>query len=139
MPRLEAAIFDYLSSDPVIESFVGDKIFPVRGPDKVPLPYISWRRVSANRLYTYDRFADTDAWTTARIQFDCWATTANEAMEIGEAVLAALSGYEGDMSGQLIGSSFAVNEFDTFDTESKFHRRTLDFFVSYEDDVVGAS
>ena len=136
MPKLEEALFDYLSNDPGVSGLVGERIFPVRLPEKSIIPAISWLRVSANRSYTYDTFADTDAWVQARIQFNCWDFTALGAMDVGEAVLKALSGYEGDMSGQLIGSSFSINELDIYEAPTKFHRRILDFFISYEDDLV---
>ncbi len=42
------------------------------------------------------------------------------------------------MSGQLIGSSFADNELDVYEAPTKFHRRILDFLISYEDDLPGS-
>lgn len=135
MPKLEAALFEYLTADPGISDLVGDHIYPVTLPVKSPLPAIAWNRVGAQRLYTYDDFEDTAAWVRARVQFNCWATTAAEAMRIGEAVLLALSGYEGDMAGQFIGASFNVLEMDTYESVTKLYRRTLDFSISYEDDL----
>lgn len=139
MPQLETALFDYLSTDPGVSALVGDRIYPVRLPEKAVLPAIAWNRVSANRLNTYDAFEQTDAWVQARVQFNCWYNTAEGAIEVGEAVLLALSGYGGDMSGQLIGSSFAVNEFDTYEAATKLYRRILEFVISYEDDIVVGS
>lgn len=130
---LETALFDYLSTDPGVSALVGERIYPNRLAEKTLIPAITWHRVDAPRTYTFDSFEDTDAWVQARIQFNCWAYTPDVAMTVGEAVLMALSGFDGDMAGQLIGSSFAVNEFDTYEGETKFHRRILDFIISYED------
>lgn len=138
MPNLEAALFDYLTADPGIAGLVGDRIFPLRGPEGVQLSYIAWQRVGAQRLYTYDDFEDTSAWVRARIQFSCWAVSSIEAMRVGEAVLLALSGYDGDMAGQLVGSSFAVLEMDDYEPATRLYRRILDFSISYEDDLVGS-
>ncbi len=139
MPKLEVALHDYLSADTGITALVGDRIYPSRLKEGSVIPAISWNRVSARRIYTFDAFEDTDAWAQARIQINCWAYTPLEAMEIGEAVLLALSGYDGDMSGQLIGSSFADNEFDLYEATPKFHRRILDFIISYEDDLASGN
>lgn len=139
MLALESALYEYLSADFNISALVGDRIYPTRLPEGSVIPAISWMRVSARRIYTFDSFEDTDAWVQTRIQFNCWDYTPEGAMEVGEAVAAALSGYDGDMSGQLIGSSFADNEFDLYEADSKFHRRILDFLISYEDDLVSES
>jgi hypothetical protein len=134
---LEEALFSYLSDDPALHALVtGDdgvvRIYPVRLPEKCKIPAISWNRVDAKRIYTYDSFAETEAWVMARVQFNCWAYTAHDAMDVGSALLAALSGYDSDMAGELI-TAFSVNELDTYEPATKFHRRVLDFFISYED------
>lgn len=139
MPQLEEALSAYLIADDGVSSYVGDRVYPVRLPEGTVLPAIAWQRISSQRAYTYDDFADTNPFVTARVQFACWATTALESIRIGEAILLALSGYEGDMSGQPIGSSFAVTEVDTYESETKLFRRLLDFFISYEDDIVVGS
>jgi Protein of unknown function (DUF3168) len=139
MPKLEMALFEYLSNDPGVSALVENRIYPNKLKEGCNIPAISWNRVSARRIYTHDSFEDTDAWVQARIQINCWSNTPVEAMEVGEAVLVALSGFEGDMSGQLVGSSFADNEFDEYQAPTKYHRRIMDFLISYEDDVDAAS
>jgi len=136
MPKLEVALTSYLTADgSEVAAMVGDRVFPVKVPEGAKLPCISWRRVSASRQYTHDPYDTTDAWVTARVQFSCWATTPLDAIKVGEAVMLALSGYEGDMAGQLIGSSDGVLEMDDYQTEQKLFRRVVDFIISYEDDL----
>lgn len=134
--KFEQALYEYLTDDGNIAALVSDRVYPMRLPEGAAMPAISWHRVSANRIYTYDLFADTDAWTAARIQFNCWSrVSAEEAIAVGEAVLLALSGYDGDMGGQYIGSSFAVGELDTYEPDTQFYRRIVDLQMSYEDDL----
>jgi hypothetical protein len=135
MPVFEDALYDYLISDPTLNDLVNGRIYPQRLPEGVLLPAISWQRISAERTYTYDPFDETDAYVSARIQFNCWAGVPEEAMTVGDAILGALSGYGGPMAGELIGSSFAVNEIDDFEAATKFYRRIVDFMISYEEDV----
>ena len=135
MPKLEYALFEYLTNDPGLSALVETRVFPGKIPELTNVfPAIAWNRISAVRTRTYDRFEDFDAFTTARVQFDAWATTWEEAVAVGESLLAALSGYGGDMSGALV-TAHAINEFDDHDSGTKLFRRTLDFEVTYEDEV----
>lgn len=131
--RFEVALYDYLAADAGLEAIVGDRIYPTRLPESVDLPAVTWFRVAASRIYTYDPFLDTDAWVSARIQFDCWSRDPNEAMQLGDAIILAFSGYGGDMAGQMIGSSFVENEIDEYDVPAKFHRRIIDMKISYQE------
>jgi hypothetical protein len=139
MPKLEAALFGYLSDDPGIAALVDDRIYPVRLPEGAVLPAIVWQRISAARTYTHDPFDETKAWTQARVQFSCWHWTALGAIELGEAVLTALSGYSGQMEGELIGAAMADFELDDYEAETRLYRRLVDFLISYEDEPVIAS
>lgn len=134
MPVLEEALFTYLSADPAVYALVEERIYPFRLPEGCLLPAIAWQRISSSRTYTHDPFEDTSAFVRARIQFSCWAIAPLQAIQIGEAVLLALSGYTGDMAGQLIGASSAELELDEYEQQTKLYRRVLDFFISYEDE-----
>ena len=134
MPVLESALFTYLSADPGVSALVGTRIYPVRLPEGTVLPAIAWQRISATRLYTHDSFEDTRAFVNARVQFSCWSNVPIEAIQVGEAVLLALSGYNGDMAGVLIGQSSADLELDDYQSDVKLYRRLVDFMISYEDE-----
>jgi hypothetical protein len=135
VPKLEYALFEYLSTDPGISALVDTRIYPSKIPEPGIFPAIAWNRVSTNRINTYDSFdTGSEAYSFARIQFDAWDKSFEGAIAVGEALLAALSGYGGVMSGELI-TAHAVNEFDDHDSATKLFRRSLDFMVGYEDDV----
>lgn len=137
--QFEEGIFEYLTTDPNVASIVEDRIYPVRLPAGAEYPAVSWQKVSADRYYTHDTYESADPWVQARIQVNAWAKTEREAMLLGDAVLLALSGFEGNLGGQLVGSSFAVNEQDVYESQTTVHRRILDFIISYEDDALGSS
>jgi hypothetical protein len=132
VPKLEDAIFSYLSSE--MSDVLESRIYPGKVPEPGIFPAIAWNRISTRRVRTYDKFEDFDAFGFVRVQFDCWARDYDEAVYVGESLLAALSGYGGMMSGALV-TAHAVNEFDTHDSTTKLYRRTLDFEVTCEDDV----
>jgi hypothetical protein len=132
---LKEVLLPILLADGGISAAVDDRVYPRRLPEGATLPAISWFRVSTQRIYTYDPYEATDAWATARVQFNCWSRSEEEADRVGEAVLLCLSGYGSTLGGELIGSSFAVNDLDLYDSEVEIFRRVLDFYISYEDSI----
>lgn len=128
----------YVSNDPNVEAQVSDRIYRTKLPEGATLPAASWRRISATRAYTFDAYEDTRAWVAARIQLDCWAKTQDEADDIATALLLALSGFYGDADGLTI-SSVGINELDDYEQRTEIYRRTLEFVVSYQEDLEPAS
>ncbi len=127
------AMFEFLSDQTGLTAIVDDRFYPTRLPEGAKIPAVTWFRVSAERMYTFDPFPDTDAWVKARVQFDCWETTAEKAAALGDQIVLALSGFDGDMGGQVIGASTVVNEIDTYETPATFYRRIVDVIVSYQE------
>lgn len=134
---LEHAIYEYLTADTRVMTAVNTRVYLQRLPEGTTLPAVAYHRVSTERLYTFDSFDDTDPFVRARVQFDCWGRTALEAVEVGEAVMVALSGYDGSLSGEPIQASFVVDEFDDYEASTKFYRKVADMMITYEDDLGG--
>jgi hypothetical protein len=131
---LAEALKSYLTNDSEISAFVSERVYSMRLPEKSTIPAISWHQVSGrDAAPTYDAAEDYSTWISARIQFNCWGRSGDQAMNLGEAVIAALSGYDGSIGGDLIQSSFLVNELDIYEVPTKLYRRILDFQISYED------
>lgn len=132
--ELNDVIYDYLVSEPEITALVDDRIFPGQAPEGVAFPYIVWHRIDARRDRGYEPFEEFEAFVFARVQFDCWGEEYDDATDVGTALLAALSGYGGDMSGTLV-TAHPVNEFEDHDSIIKRFRKVLDFEISYQDSV----
>jgi hypothetical protein len=132
---LEEALYTYVLGDADVAALVDDRMYPFRLAEGCDLPAIAFQRISAARMYTFDAFANTAAWVTARMQFSCWGTSALDALKVGHAVMLALSGYEGSMAGIYVGSAFAALEVDTYESNDRKYRRVVDFYISYEEDV----
>ena len=139
MPQLEEGLYAYLAADPAISALVGTRIFPNVVPEGTILPNIRYQRITTSREYTHDPYSETHAWVRATVQIDAWFTSALGAMEVGEAVMLALSGYHGDMEGVAIGAVRNIRESDTYDQQKKLHGRSADFEFTYADDIVVAS
>jgi Protein of unknown function (DUF3168) len=137
--QFEVSLFEYLSTDADLSALVGTRVYHGRLPEKAVYPAVSWGQVSARRGYDHDPYPDSHAWVTKRVQFNCWHPAIETAAEVGEAVIAALTNYSGDMEGQLIGSSFVENELDSYDATFKIWRRIVDVMVSYQDEAAVSS
>lgn len=135
MPYLEEALYTYLQTVPTLAALVGTRIYPVRLPEGAALPALVYQRVSAQRTYTHDPFESTMAYVSARVQLTAWAETAAEAIEVGEAAVLGLSGYEGEMGGVLLGSVTVLLELDDYEPESKLYRRITDIAAAYEEEL----
>lgn len=141
---LEEAIFDYLTADAAIAALVSsvehpDRVYVSHLAEGTYLPAVSFLRVSSDRLYDHDPWPETTPWVRTRIQINCWHTNYDTARDLGLAVMRALSGYTGFMGDMLVSSVFAINEFDTYEPDTKLYRRTMDFMFAYQDDLEPSS
>jgi hypothetical protein len=139
MPQLEPGLYAYLKNDPAVSALVGDRIFPNVVPEGTILPSIRYQRITTQREDTHDPFGEMHAYVRATVQIDSWSTSAQGAMEVGEAVMLALSGFHGDMEGVSIGRVTNVRESDTYDLQKKLHGRSQDFQFWYMDAITVAS
>ena len=127
MPVLEASLFTYLSGE------LFDRVYPVLAPEGAKLPFVTYQRITTERTYAHEPFADTLPWVSTRVQFTVWATSMVEAATVGESLVAAVSGYEGDMDGTRLGSAFVVAELDDYRPEFKLYRRIVDVAFGYQE------
>lgn len=99
---------------------VGNRIYPLRMPQKAKLPAIVYRRVSTAPVHQQG-----GAGTLARhrFQIDCWSHSYAEVLELADRVRQALEGRRS------IGASFLDNVQDDYDEEAMLYRRSVDVMV----------
>lgn len=119
--RAEEAIHDRLSGDFALGQIVGDAVYGGRVGEKVPAPYVLWRRVSGSYPEALDGGIDL---CRGRFQVDCYAETYGEAVAIARAVIDAVRrGNDADCH------ATAAAEIDLYDdtVTPKLFRRVVDF------------
>lgn len=136
MPQLESGLYPYLVAS---VTAVGDRVFPNIVPSGAVLPAIQYQRITTEREDDYDEFGTMRSWVRATVQITSWSNTAQQAMEVGEAVMLALSGFHGDMGGVAIGRVTNIRESDVYDQQKKLHGRSQDFWFWFQDAIVVAS
>ncbi|MGH7243610.1 MAG: DUF3168 domain-containing protein [Phycisphaerales bacterium] len=115
-------------SSAATSTLVGSAFYPLRLPQKPPMPAITYARVGSLREPTH---GGPTGFVEARIQFSCYAKTFDKAREIRSAVRDDLDGFKGIMPGLddatvQIDGAFFEDEGDGIDDE-------LDCFVSRVD------
>lgn len=136
MPQLEPGLYQYL--DGTIDA-VGNRIFPNVVPEGTILPAIQYQRITTEREDDYDEFGTMRSFVRATVQITSWAASAQVAMEVGEAVMLALSGFHGDLGGVTVGRVTNIRESDTYDAQKKLHGRRQDYWFWFQDAIVVAS
>jgi hypothetical protein len=127
---LESELYARLSGYGGLSALVGTRIYPVRLPQNVALPAVTFQKVTAIRPSNFG--VDTGD-VRYRIQIDCWASampgeTAG-ANKVAAQVRAALKRYRGGN----IQDCFLENEQDFYDDSAELYRVILDFVVWFKE------
>jgi hypothetical protein len=112
---IETDLYTHLENDVAVSALVGDKIYPMKAPQNVTSPYITYQVINDNgnqciggSIYQND----------TRFQIDCWSKTYSEVKAIKEAVISSLIGFK---------SSYNMSNMDDYEPETKLYRQLIDF------------
>ncbi len=126
----ESEIFTRLSGHAGLSNLIGARIYPVRMPQDVAMPAISYGIVSASRPSNFG--VDTGD-VRYRLQIDCWSSSlpgeTGGANKVAAQVKAALKRY----SGGDIQDCFLENEQSLYDDDSDLYRVIMDFIVWFKE------
>lgn len=126
---VESVLVTRLNGFAGLTALVGTRIRPNRAEQNIAKPYITFRRVSADR----DSAMGVDVGTvTARFQFDVWAEDFTSMAAVGEQLRLALQRWR-NSSGTVVDDTFIVSEIDLFETETETHHRALDARIHYRE------
>lgn len=125
---VETKIYSRLSSVTALTDLVGDRIYPNIKAQDVPLPAISYRRVSAVR---FSAMGVDSGVVKARYQVDVWSTTPDEAWAIRELVRQTLQRWSDKTTGTEITDTFIITETDLFEGDTRQHHIAIDVEINY--------
>jgi hypothetical protein len=127
----------HVIADAAVMAMVGDRMFPVKLPQNVLYPALSYNQVSGVR--TYDLCGPTGR-VRPRITINSWAETYADARDLAHAVRKAIEGFTGTMGGSPgtpIANVTLDNEVDLDEPEAGLvgvFRVMQDYLLSYEED-----
>jgi hypothetical protein len=126
---IEYDLKDYLLEQPAISALIGDRVYPVRLPQGVTLPAVTYQRVAGGEDLTHSGAGPA----RALVQVDCWANGYDAALTLAAAVRAALAGHRGAMGTARYVAVRIVNAIDLPEPEPVLGRRTLEVALMYEE------
>ena len=118
----EEALPLFLKADAGVKAQVAARVYPLKMPQKVPLPALTYQKVSGPRLQTQQG----PSLANPRIQFSCWGAGYGDAKKTADAVRKALRYFTG---GDDFTSTRGLqeNEVDVFDDDTGFFGVHIDF------------
>lgn len=135
--HLEEAIVSYLSGYSGLTSLVSTRVYPMRAPQSVTVPYVLVQRISTPRMLTQDMSGATGTLAHPRIQIEGWAETYLAAKAITDQVRAAMNGKTGSIGSGAhaltIGAALIDDEQPEFEPEVNLYRSRCDFIVWHEE------
>ena len=90
---LENGLYTKMSGTAAITALVSTRIYPNRAPQSAALPYITYQRITGDRIY---QISSPFVFGIARpvMQIDCWSTSYLNCRAIFDAVRVALNGVQ---------------------------------------------
>lgn len=108
---IETDFYDAISDDAGVQALVGDRIYPMRAPDKVADPFITYQFVAGG---DFDSLACTPSRSRKVVQINCIGLTVVQAAQVATAVKTALYAHVGYLQSE--GEEY-------FDSTQKFRVR----------------
>jgi hypothetical protein len=130
---IEQAILTKLLATSGLTDLIGERIYYVKAPQDVGIPYVVFFKVSGAREHSHD---GASGLARPRFQFSCFSETYYEAKQIAEQIQSALQAYSGTMGGAggvEVGASFYDNETDMYEEDTKLYHIAVDYMISHEE------
>lgn len=125
-----SAVYARLANFAGLTALVGDRIYPIRAPQNVTLPYVVYAEQAP--IDESPNLEDSGGLLTSRVQVDAWGTTAKQAAQVGDQARKALRDFSGTVGGIAVQNIRADGGFDDADTdvEPVLYRRSRDYLVT---------
>lgn len=123
---IEEALFSRLSGFAGLSSLVGDRIYPLKLPQKPTLPAVVYQRISGARVRS---LLGSSGLASPRFQFDSYAAGAKTSREVSEQIRLALQGFSGTVAGVRITGITFEGDRDFYYDDTGLYRRLADYFI----------
>ena len=115
-------------ADSALAALLGERVYPVRLPQKPSYPLLLLTRVSDEKDRTLD---GTSRLRQARIQIDCKAETQVVAAQIADELERLLDGKAASGGDTRFASCWITRRDERFEEGTETYRSSLDFEISY--------
>lgn len=121
-------LYTFLSAQASITALVSTRIYPVKLPQGVTFPCLSYQLISEPRDYTLDKVSVPNA----TVQFDCWGKTYLEANQLGDALVNVLDAYTGVVGSLTFLGCIQRARRDIYENETNEFRASIDYSFMYK-------
>ena len=129
MANPEAALIAALKTDAAVAALVGGRVFIAGARQGADYPYLTVQRISTEGAAYLDGAADLE-WP--RFQVDAWSGQALEALELMQAVRAAIDAIEITAAGLTFTATFQDQRGPAPDEETRNFRVSHDYLIWHE-------
>lgn len=127
MPTLRENVFSRCTTYASLVGLIGNRCYPGRLPEEVDLPALTYSQVSEDDN-SYRSHGESTPRSVARITFDCWAETSDDAAEVADALVSA---WDGHTSNPDIGWSRVMLRLDNYEAALNRFRTVVDVLIDY--------
>lgn len=127
---IEYGLVQRLEDDATVGGIAGDRIYPLKLPQNVTLPAITYSRVSGERG---KQLAGLTGYARPTFQFDLWAQSYNSCKLLAKAVRESLDGFQGTMDSETVYRVQILNEIDDFEEDLIVYRTIQDYEVFHQE------
>lgn len=137
---LSAGIFAFLSDN----LSVSERVYPLRLPEGVALPALTYQLVSEIPEPTHSWAQDHPTYDgrryeEARVQFNAYGPDFDSAEALSDELKAAITGYRGAWGDVQIESVLPQLALDDYDPDTQVWRRVTDFLIAWNGGAQGGS
>lgn len=127
--NLPQGLFALLTGDSGVAALIATRMYPVELPEGEQLPALLYRFVGGKSSPTLT----TSGMQRARVQFDCFGDTYDDASSLRAAVVGALNGYVGTLADgtELQNADVMGPGTDFFDDDPRSFRCMVEFYLYY--------
>lgn len=113
-----------------LDAIIGDRLYPVQAPQGVALPFGVFTQISADEDVHH---GGKSGWGSMRVQYDFYSTKFHEAHDAARALRAEFEGQPVAVAvGTLSCYARVESEFDSYDSDERIYRRSLDLLFEYK-------
>lgn len=124
---LEEGLYTFLSTNGNLLPLLGTRIYPVKLPQGVKLPALTYRRASRSGQYTFGGAVKLPA---VRLEITTWHSDYKEVKSVAEKLRVELDGYTGDLGGVTTPFIELVTEEDVYSDEAQLFGLQADYEIT---------
>lgn len=130
MATVNEALYELLTANAGVAALVGDRVYPVKMPQKAAFPAIVYAKSGGARSHSND---GSSGFNRAVFALDCWAASLAQASAVANAVRLAVDGYRGTVLGVDFNGVFLVGEEEGWDDDRAMAYASLDLEVLHNE------